>query len=73
MKPTTTKKLNTFVLRIAAIVIHAILNFIAISYLVNYDITGSWIKFIGFTLLVFLLFYLFLIHLVSFINFLKHK
>ena len=59
MKPTTTKKLNTFVLRIAAIVIHAILNFIAISYLVNYDITGSWIKFIGFTLLVFLLFYLF--------------
>ena len=72
MEPKT-KTLNGFILRTAAILIHAILNFIVISYLVNYDITGSWIKFIGFTLVVFLLFYLFLLHLVSFINFLKHK
>lgn len=67
------KTLNNFILRIAAILIHAILNFIAISYMVNFDISSSWIKFIAFTVAVFFLFYLFLLHIVSFINFLKNK
>jgi len=72
MEPKT-KTLNSFILRVAAIIIHAILNFIAISYMVNFDITGSWIKFVAFTLAVFGMFYLFLLHIVSFINFLKKK
>ena len=72
MEPKT-KTFNSFVLRVAAIIIHAILNFIAISYMVNFDITGSWIKFIGFTLVVFAMFYLFLLHIVSFIHFVKNK
>ena len=72
MEPKT-KTLNSFILRVAALIIHAILNFIAISYMINFDITGSWIKFIAFTLVVFAMFYLFLLHIVSFINFLKQK
>ena len=72
MEPKT-KTLNSFILRVAALIIHAILNFIAISYMVNFDITGSWIKFIAFALVVFGMFYLFLLHIVSFINFLKQK
>ena len=72
MEPKT-KTLNGFIFRVAAIIVHAILNFIAISYMVNFDISGSWVRFVAFTLVVFAMFYVFLLHIVSFINFLKNK
>src|SRR5690349_8279863 len=68
-----TKTLQPFILRLLAVLLHALLNFIAISYLLDFDITGSWLVFIGFVLLVFLLVYLFLRHIISFIQFIKKQ
>ncbi len=68
-----TRTFNSLALRIFGIILHAIANFILVSYLVDYDITGSWIVFIGFVLVVFFLSYVFLRHLVSFINFIINK
>ena len=57
--------------RTAAIIAHAAANFILISVLFRYDITGRWVTFIGFILLALILLYLFIRHLVSYIYFLK--
>jgi hypothetical protein len=69
----TTKTANQLILRIIAIVLHAILNFIAVSYITDIDLTGSWIVFIGFVLILIFLSYLFIKHLVSFINYITSK
>ena len=68
-----TKTYNNLALRIFAIVLHALLNFIFVSYLLNFDISGSWIVFVGFIIVVFFLSYVFLKHLQSFIHFLINK
>ena len=68
-----TKTFNSLPLRIFSIVLHAVFNFILISYLTDFDLTGSWIVFIGFLIVVFLLSYVFLKHLVSFIHFIINK
>ena len=68
-----TKTANSFILRLFGILLHAVLNFIIVSYLVNFDISGSWIVFIGFIIVVFFLSYVFLKHLASFIHFIINK
>lgn len=69
----TTKTYNYLTLRIFSIILHAVLNFIFVSYLTDFDLTGSWIVFIGFIIVVFFLSYVFLTHLVSFIHYIKNK
>ena len=69
----STKSTNQFILRIFAIILHAILNFIAVSYITDMDLTGSWIVFIGFLLVLVFLTFLFIKHLVSFINYITNK
>ena len=64
--PTT----NSFV-RIVAILIHAFLNFILISFVLGYDVGASWLSFSLFILLCFTLFALFVFHLFIFIRFIK--
>jgi hypothetical protein len=68
-----TKTLQHSLLRLLAILLHALLNFIAISYLTDLDITGSWLLFAGVVLVVLVLLYLFLKHVFSFILFLKSR
>lgn len=63
--------MNTLLLRMGALLLHAFLNFIFISWLFKFDITGSWIAFGGFFLLLFVLLIVFIKHLVSFINYIK--
>lgn len=65
--------MNTLFFRITALLLHAVANFIIVSYAVNFDITGKWISFIGFILLLFVLLYFFIRHLASFIYFIKTK
>jgi hypothetical protein len=65
--------MNTLSVRTAAIIIHAIANFLLVTYLLAIDITGSWLYFIGFILIIALLLYLFIKHLVSYIYFIKIK
>ena len=65
--------MNNFFLRIGAILLHALLNIILVSWITNYDISGSWIAVIGFLCLLFLLVILFIKHLLSFIQYIKTK
>ena len=71
MKPT--KTYNSLTLRIFSIVLHAVFNFIIVSYLTDFDLTGSWIVFTGFLIVVFFLSYVFLKHLAIFIHYIKNK
>ena len=69
-----TAEMNNLLLRTGAILLHAIANFLLVNYLVNeFDLTGKWILFIGFILLLLVLLYLFVKHVVSYIYFLKTK
>ena len=65
--------MNPLLLRTAAILLHAVANFLLITTLYNYDLTGSWLKFIGFIILVLFLLFLFIKHLLSYIYFIKTK
>ena len=65
--------MNHLLFRLAALLLHAVLNFILISYLMDYDITVSWLKVVGFVLLIFMLLIAFIVHLLSFIKLIKTR
>jgi len=62
---------NNFFFRLTVIIVHALVNFIAISYCMKFDITGSWLSFLLFAILCIVLLVAFIIHLISFVQFLK--
>jgi hypothetical protein len=73
-----TEKLNRpaihkLLLRTIALILHAGLNVLLVTWFTNYDITESWLLTIIFILLVLLLAALFIYHLLSFIQFLKTR
>lgn len=57
--------------RTLAILIHGLTNFLLVSWMLQYDITGSWMGFTLFIVLCLLLLVLFVKHLVSFIKYLQ--
>ena len=63
--------MNNLTIRTAAIIFHALLNIFIVSYLMDYDISSSWLAFLGFVLLLLVLLLLFIRHLLSFIHFIK--
>ena len=66
-----TRATNTLIFRIAVLIVHALLNVIVVTSLLDYDLTGSWLVFAGFVLLLLVLAILFIRHLLSFISFIK--
>ena len=60
-------------LRTGAIILHTLANFIILSYLMSFDITGGWLPFALFMLACFLLLALLALHILSFIRFLQLK
>ena len=65
--------MNSLFLRVGALLAHVILNIVIVAYATDYDVSGSWLAFIGFLILLFILLALFLKHLISFIQFIKTK
>jgi len=65
--------MNNTSLRTAAILLHAIINFLLVNWLVNFDVTSKWLFFIGFIIFLLLLLFLFVKHIISFIYFIKSK
>jgi hypothetical protein len=65
--------MNSIFLRVAALLLHAVANFVLVNYLVNFDIAGKWVYFIGFIVLLLILIYFFIRHIVSFVYFIKTK
>ena len=63
--------MNPLVLRTLAILLHAAANYVLVTMLFNYDISGSWLYFIGFIVIMLVLLFLFLKHLFSYIYFIK--
>lgn len=66
-------KTNSLFFRVAALIIHTILNIVIVSKLTDFDLTGSWLGFFGFLILLLLLIFLFIKHLLSFIYFIKNN
>jgi len=65
--------MNNLAIRTIVLILHALLNFIVISYILDYDITGSWMRMILFSLLFITLLYFFVRHIISYIQFVKSK
>ena len=65
--------MNNLLWRTALILVHAVVNFFVVTFLLDYDITGSWLRLTGFILLILFLLFLFIKHLVSYIYFIKPK
>lgn len=63
--------LQNKIVRTFLILIHAFINFLLVSWVLQYDITGSWMGFTLFIILCLLLLVLFVKHLVSFIKYLQ--
>ena len=59
------------IFRTVAILLHAVINFFLVSWMLKYDITGSWAGFVLFIVLCLLLLILFIKHLISFIKYLQ--
>ena len=57
--------------RILAIVLHLLLNVFVVTWVMQYDVTASWITFSGFVSLVLILLIFFTLHLISFFYFIK--
>jgi hypothetical protein len=71
--PSKTDSMNKLLIRIAAILVHAAANFLLITWLTNFDISGSWLAVGGFIILLAILLLLFIKHILSFIYFLKKQ
>ena len=65
--------MNSILLRVILLLLHALINFALISWLMNFDITGSWLAVGVFVIGVLLLMVVFIRHLLSFFSFLKTK
>lgn len=62
---------NHLLFRMAALLLHGFANFIVISVFMDYDVTGSWLRFFAFILACTMLGILFFMHVFSFIRFVK--
>ena len=65
--------MNTLLLRTFFLLLHAVANFLIVTTLLNYDLTGSWLYFTAFIAIVLLLIIIFVKHILSYINFIKTK
>jgi len=65
--------MNKLVLRTLMLILHSLLNFFIVSYLMDYDLTGSWLRISLFVLVLLVLLYLFLIHIVAYSKLVKPK
>lgn len=65
--------MKSIFVRTAAMVIHILLNAIAINYFVGFDPSGSWLRFGLFTVAALVLLMLFVAHLITYIAFLKSR
>jgi len=63
--------MNKLITRTLALLFHALLNVFLISYITDFDVSGSWLGFTGFVLFLLLLLFLFVRHLLIFIQYIK--
>ncbi|RYY60969.1 MAG: hypothetical protein EOO05_08030 [Chitinophagaceae bacterium] len=59
--------------RVLAILLHALLTIYILTWVMHYDITGTWIHLSGFISLLLLLLFFFTIHAIAFFYFLRSR
>jgi len=65
--------MNKLLFRTLILILHTLLNVFILTYVMDYDLTGSWLRIILFVLLVLALLYFFLLHIVAYYKFVKPK
>ena len=65
--------MNSVFTRTSLLVLHAIASVILLTYIVKFDISGRWLSFVGFVLLLFALMYLLVRHIISYVSYIKTK
>lgn len=65
--------MSKLVLRTLLLILHTLLNFFIVSYAMDYDLTGSWLRISLFVLLLLVLLYFFLLHIIAFSKIVKLK
>ena len=62
---------DKLILRTTALLLHGLFNFILLTWVMKFDLTGSWLLFIGFIILALAMLSLLVMHLVSYYFYLK--
>jgi len=65
--------MNKLVLRTLLLILHTLLNFFIVSYFMDFDLTGSWLRIFLFVLLLLVLLYFFVWHIVEYSKHVKLK
>ncbi len=65
--------MNKLLFRTLILILHTLLNVFILTYVMDYDLTGSWLRIILFVLLILTLMYFFLLHILSYYKFVKSK
>ncbi len=65
--------MNNIVIRTVLLILHSLLNFFIISFIMDYDITGSWLRVILFSLMMLALLYFFVLHIINYSQLIKSK
>jgi hypothetical protein len=65
--------MNTIPVRATAILLHLLLNFLLVTWLMDFDLTGGWAPFALFVTMCLLLLMAFVVHMISFIRYLQSK
>lgn len=65
--------MNNLLFRTLMLLLHALVNFFIVSYIMDYDLTGSWFRLLLFVLLLLLLLYFFILHIIAYYKLVKSK
>ncbi|MEO6252889.1 MAG: hypothetical protein ABIO79_06270 [Ferruginibacter sp.] len=65
--------MNKVLFRTLILILHTLLNFFIVSYVMDYDLTGSWLRITLFVLLLLVLLYFFVLHIIAYSKLVKPK
>jgi hypothetical protein len=65
--------MNKLALRTLLLILHTLLNILIVSFVMDYDLTGSWLRITLFVLLLLVLLYFFVLHLIAYSKLVKPK
>jgi hypothetical protein len=65
--------MNKLLFRTLILILHALFNFFIISFVMDYDLTGSWLRISLFILMLMVLLYFFILHMVAYYKLVKSK
>lgn len=65
--------MDTLLIRMGALLLHVFINIVIVSYILRFDVSGSWLAMGAFVISLFILLALLILHVMGFIKYLKTK